>query len=352
MTHSPAAPALSFIVPVRNDAVRLQRCLDTIRANDSSVAPTEIVVVDNGSSDGSADVARSRGARVIVLPGERVSALRNTGARAAAGALLAFVDADHELAPGWTRAAVGLFEDATIGAAGAQYHAPADGTWVQRTYDRLRRRHPGRRTTDWLPSGNIIVRRTAFESVAGFDTSLVTCEDVDFCHRLRSNGWRLLEADDLRSVHHGDPRTLPALFRGELWRGQDNLRVSWRGRGGVRDLPSALSPIAMLAALSSLAVGIAAWPLGTWWPLMAGVALLASLVATRTVSLIRRTPRLERGVSSFIQAMIVGGVYDAARAWALVVRPPHDVRLSSTAGSRSGRLESNATATNGTIEQG
>src|SRR4051794_32625418 len=93
-------PRLSFIVPVRNDAVRLRTCLESIRAS-SARFPCEMLVVDNGSTDNSADVAKQAGARVIAMPGGRVSELRNAAAREAAADVLAFVDADHELAREW-----------------------------------------------------------------------------------------------------------------------------------------------------------------------------------------------------------------------------------------------------------
>ena len=319
--------ALSFIVPVRNDAVRLRRCLDTIRAN-VAAAPAEIIVVDNGSVDDSAAVARDAGARVLVMPEVRVSVLRNAGARAATADLLAFVDADHELAPGWRQAASAIFTDDTVGAAGAQYHAPADGTWVQGMYDGFRRRLSGHQPVGWLPSGNLVVRRSAFESIQGFDESLVTCEDVDFCQRLRAKGWQLLEAEELRSVHHGDPATLGALFRGELWRGQDNFRVSVRAFGGLRDLPSIAFPVATLCGLLAVVGGLIAWPFVGPFAVGAGVVLLTLLLAVRTVVLFRRTsttPALRR----LFQAMFVAGTYDLARAFALVVHPSHEVRQSS-----------------------
>ena len=316
-------PVLTFIVPVRNDAVRLRRCLETMQ----SAIPSEIIVADNGSSDGSGDVARAAGARVLVLPADRVASLRNRGAREATGRLLAFVDADHELAPGWPEAAVALFdEEPDVVAAGAQYQAPADGTWVQRMYDRLRRRHPGRRPTEWLPSGNLVVRRDAFEAVGGFDTTLETCEDVDLCQRLRARGGQLIESDALSSVHRGDPRTLRALFFGELWRGRDNLRVTLRAPLTIRSLPSLLLPAAVLIGLAGVALGLVTWPLGGWPFAATGAVLVAAVVAMRTASLLGRISREERSGRAALEAVLVGGAYDAARALALVARPSHDVR--------------------------
>ena len=78
-------------------------------------------------------------------------------------------------------------------------------------------------------SGNLAVKRTAFQAIGGFDAALEACEDVDFCQRLRRAGWRLVGDERLESVHLGDPPTLAALFRAERWRGRDNLRVSLRG---------------------------------------------------------------------------------------------------------------------------
>src|SRR3954471_429281 len=103
-THQPgdggAPPRISFVVPVRNDAEGLRRCLASIRAQ----GDVEIVVVDNGSSDGSVDVARTFGAKVIELPGAPVSTLRNRGVATSGGDFIAFVDADMQLGAGWLQA--------------------------------------------------------------------------------------------------------------------------------------------------------------------------------------------------------------------------------------------------------
>ena len=94
-----ALPMVSVIVPVRNDAARLDLCLASIAATTYPADRYEIIVADNGSTDNSRQVARARGARVVVFPDIRVSEVRNQAARAAHGQILAFVDADHVLEP-------------------------------------------------------------------------------------------------------------------------------------------------------------------------------------------------------------------------------------------------------------
>jgi GT2 family glycosyltransferase len=317
---------LSFVVPVRNDAARLDRCLRSILADRPSV-PFEIIVADNGSTDDSADVARRAGATVVSLPNRAVSDVRNQAAASAQGELLAFVDADHELGPGWTNTALQLFATSSAWAAGADYHAPADGTWVQRMYDRLRPHAEGPQNALWLPSGNLVVRRCAFEQVGGFDTTLESCEDVDFCRRIREAGGTLTECGALHSVHHGDPRTLRALFVAELWRGRDNLRVSLRERLTLRSAPSIIVPVlhllTMVGALAGLIGAVVGRGIG--WTIVS-VLVAASLSGARALRLLSRVPPRERRAGQVLRAWVLVAVYDAARALALVFRASHDVR--------------------------
>ncbi len=313
---------LTVIVPVRNDAVRLARCLASLAA-DSLPPGTEVIVADNGSTDNSARVAEDAGARVLELPGLKVSELRNSAAREANGDLLAFVDADHQLLGGWTGAAIDAMRDETVGAAGAKYLPPPGGTWVQQMYGVLRGRTAGSGDTDWLGSGNMVVRRRAFAKVGGFDGSLEACEDVDLCRRLRAAGFRVIADERLRSVHHGDPPTLGALFRAERWRGRNNLQVSLRGPVNLRDLPSIVSPILTLAAVVAVAVGI----LGTMaglsglWIAVVAAGLVAALVLARTTAIASRLE--QRTLAAIGRAAAVSLTYDLARAASLVAPARH-----------------------------
>jgi len=165
-------PIVSFIIPVRNSAEMLERCLRSIAANDYPRECLEIVVADNGSTDRSREVAEAAGAIVLTLPGLRVGELRNRAAHAARGEVLAFIDADHEIRPEWARVAVDALAEPGVRAAGALCHSPVPGTWVQRQYDALRGHPRGRGDVEWLGSGNLGVRRDAFEMLGGFDTRL------------------------------------------------------------------------------------------------------------------------------------------------------------------------------------
>lgn len=326
---------ISFIIPVRDDAVRLARCLDSVRANLDPALGDEIIVADNGSTDDSAAVAAAAGARVLSVPNQPVAIVRNRAAASASHDLLAFVDADHTLAPGWVNAATEVLASPDVGAVGAAYDAPPDGTWVQRLYDAFRDHSPGQSDAGWLASGNLVVRRTLFLEVGGFDESLETCEDVDLCKRLQRSGRRVLTDSRLASTHHGDPRTLNALFWGELWRGRDNLRVSLRPPVSARELPSVIIPIVYLIAIATSAAALVSL---LFAPIPAAVVLAAALVSMAALSALRTTRMLARlkprRAGDTFNAFRVAVTYDVARALALVIRIGHRARRRSDARSR------------------
>ena len=313
---------MSFVIPVRNDAARLAHCLASIRANRPLGSEVQVIVADNGSTDGSAEVAARAGADVLVLPGLPVARLRNEAAARATGDVLAFVDADHEIGPEWIASALDGLSATGAGGIGTLCHAPAQATWVQRAYDRLRQRSGDVIEVEWLGAGNLAVRTDAFRAVGGFDTTLETCEDVDLCNRLREHGLTLVNEPRMYNIHFGDPPTLRRLFMGELWRGRDNLRVTLRGPLTWRSLPSLLMPLGNLAAL-------AAGPVLALWSGQARWLLLPLLTFAATITL--RASRMSRAASAravrdVLENCAVASTYEMARAVAMVARASHGVR--------------------------
>ncbi|HYL81897.1 MAG TPA: glycosyltransferase [Candidatus Acidoferrum sp.] len=321
---------MSVVIPVRDDAPRLRRCLASIRANAYPEDALELIVVDNGSRDDSVPVATAAGAHLLHAPGLKVAALRNAGARIASGDIIAFVDADHVIDLRWLAGAAEVLAQPDVGGTGAAYVAPTPGTWVQAAYDRLRSRPAGRREVDWLGAGNLALRRDVFLALGGFDTSLETCEDVDLCNRLRTRGLRLISDPRLRSVHHGDPATLRGLFCGELWRGRDNLRATLRGPLTGRALPSLLIALLILTSGLLAVLGLCTLPLGGGRLILPGLLGITLLIALRAFRM------LGNGAASgswrhLPQDLAVASAYELARALALVWRATHRTRRGAAA---------------------
>jgi cellulose synthase/poly-beta-1,6-N-acetylglucosamine synthase-like glycosyltransferase len=98
-------PRVSLVIPVTDDGVRLNQCLESISRNNYPRELIEVIVVHNSGDDYSARVAREHGAIVLRSDG-CMAELRDRGAQAAIGGVLAFVDPDDELDDGWIQSTV------------------------------------------------------------------------------------------------------------------------------------------------------------------------------------------------------------------------------------------------------
>jgi glycosyltransferase involved in cell wall biosynthesis len=190
-------PSVAVVIPARDAAATVERALAGVAAQ----APDhEVVVVDDGSRDATAALARAGGARVLVGAGEGPAAARNLGAAAAAADALAFLDADCFPAPGWLAAGLTALQRADLvqGAVRADPGAtagPFDRTlWV---------------TEAWglFESANLFVTRAAFDRLGGFEgwlgrgTAKELAEDTWLGWRARRAGLRTAFAPDAL-VHH------------------------------------------------------------------------------------------------------------------------------------------------------
>ena len=107
---------ISFIVPAYNEEVMVGATVRTLRASASALgAPYELLVVDDDSTDATADVARDSGAAVLQVKLRQIAAVRNAGARAARGDLLVFVDADTLVPENTLRAMLDAVSGGAIG---------------------------------------------------------------------------------------------------------------------------------------------------------------------------------------------------------------------------------------------
>ncbi|HVF41725.1 MAG TPA: glycosyltransferase family 2 protein [Pyrinomonadaceae bacterium] len=215
-------PALSVIVPVYNGGAHLPRCLDALRESDAG--RYEILVVDDGSTDGSGDVARARGFEVIRLDARSgPAAARNEGARRARAGVLLFVDADV-LAPADTPARVEAFfkgHEERAALFGSYDDAPDAPGFVSQyknlAHHFIHQRSRADAETFWAGCG--AVRREAFDAVGGFDETKYTrpsIEDIELGRRLRRRGFRITLDRGLQ-VKHLKRWTLASLLRADVF---------------------------------------------------------------------------------------------------------------------------------------
>lgn len=279
-------PFVSVVIPVRNDAVRLARCLRSLGNQDYPQACLEIIVVDNGSQDDSLRIAEKFGAKTLRYPDLRVGALRNRGVAESLGEILAFVDSDHEVPPDWIRTATDDFlNDPALSMLGAHYLAPPQGTWVQRAWELQRLQGRDRRPVPWLGAGNMFIRRNEFQRLGGFREDLVAAEDVDLCVRLVQNSGKIISDMRVANIHHGEPKSVWRFFWKECWRGSSSLRAFFSHGMPLQELPSLMFPAYHFAFIGALVVALLLALLRNDYLPLAVVAILLTLPSIVLASL-------------------------------------------------------------------
>jgi len=260
MQVSAGQPAFDFsiVIPARNEEVNIARCLDSLQELRYERSRFEVVVIDNGSTDRTVEVARARGATVFQKPGVTISGLRNFGARHSFGDIIVFLDADCAVIPDWLEAASRYLNCRDVVAYGSPVIVPKGGTWVQKAWFNVRGKPGLVIDVNWLESANLFVRREAFDAVGGFDETLVTCEDYDLTQRLRRKG-RLISDHRVMAIHYREPATVTDFVKKEMWRGKNNYTGMARRAIHVTEIPSLVLPLlALLFALGLFAFFIMA----------------------------------------------------------------------------------------------
>ena len=184
---SDAPPDYSIVVPAYNEEALLPATLAALAEAMGHLALVgEVVVCDNNSSDGTAALARAAGATVVSEPVNHISRARNTGALAARGRYLVFVDADTIVPVALLRAALDGLESGRIcggGATVAMQPLPSGvGAWLLTLWTAFSRRAR-------LAAGSFIfVRRDAYDAVTGFSLKVYASEELWFSRAVKRWG--------------------------------------------------------------------------------------------------------------------------------------------------------------------
>jgi glycosyltransferase involved in cell wall biosynthesis len=251
MTAQPTGSGLSVILAARNEASTITAQLEALLAQ-VCPEPWEVIVADNGSSDGTQDIVRSLASRqpklrlldASQLPGTPYA--RNHAAREKAiGDYLLFTDADDVVAPGWLVAMAAALRQTGFVAARLE-HVRLNPSWTvafrgtDQTMDLVARGSGPPWPYGYGTSLGIV--RELHDAVGGFDESVGPCADMDYCFRVqRDTGARLMFAGDAL-IHYRHRTTLGATFRQARSYARDSMGLQRTYADVWREPVLALSP--------------------------------------------------------------------------------------------------------------
>lgn len=259
-----------LIVLTWNGRGWLTDCLNAVRALDAQ--PAEVVVVDNASTDGTADFLRDAFPEVRVVQLERnvgFAAGNNAGARQASAEYLVFLNNDTRVQPQWLSALLAPVDaDATVGlvTSRVEYMDPAGhidsaGDGYLRCGGAFKHAHgqpvshagPSREVFSACGAG-FLIRRNLFEAVGGFDEDFfMVYEDVDLSYRARLRGSRCVYASEAVVLHAGSA-SLGRVSAHAVFYGQRNLEWTW-----IKNSPSRLFWRSLLSHLAYDVAGAAGY---------------------------------------------------------------------------------------------
>jgi GT2 family glycosyltransferase len=224
-------PRISVVVCTYNGSRTIRECLDGLRMLDYPAS--EVIVVDDGSTDDTAIIAREFGFRVITTEHAGLSAARNTGLEAATGEIVAYIDDDAYPDPQWLKyIALAFLNTTCAGVGGPNIEPPYDGAVADSVAN-----SPGGpihvlltdTEAEHLPGCNMAFRRAALEAIGGFDSRFSSAgDDVDVCWQLQAIGSKLVFSPAAVVWHHAR-KTVAAYWKQQRGYGKAEalLEAKW-----------------------------------------------------------------------------------------------------------------------------
>src|ERR1017187_1153614 len=228
------APAASVIIPALNAEATLPDLLAALKAQSGVLGAFEIIVVDNGSTDRTAEIARSHGTALLRQPVRGPSAARNMGLAYARAEIVVCADADTIPTRRWLASLLSAFSNVETIQATGPIHGWQPSTGAERFACTREIFGPektaGHRLHPFAHGMNLAVRRAAALEIGGWDETMTSGEDVDFSIRLRSRFSSTIRFVDQAILFHRHRSSDEALWKQARWHGAGYALVRQRHR--------------------------------------------------------------------------------------------------------------------------
>jgi glycosyltransferase involved in cell wall biosynthesis len=224
---------VSIIIPTKNNVNMLERCLKSIQCLDFPKDEYEVIIVDGYSTDGTVEIAKKYGCKVIFEDKGTISYARDRGLKYSKGEFIAFTDADCIVDKNWLNELLKEFRDENVVAVGGPNITPEDDTefakcvgdvlsFLSKVGARYGVEGGVVREIYHNPTCNVMYRKSILEKVGGFNHSLITVDDEELDYRIRRKGYRILYT----------PHAVVYHYRRRTWRSFAKMAYNYGlGRG-------------------------------------------------------------------------------------------------------------------------
>lgn len=304
---------ISVVIPAHNGAETLDVCLEALESQTLARHQYEVIVVDDGSTDATAEIARRHESVLLSQPHKGAAAARNLGARHARGAILLFTDADCVPSPDWIEAMSAPFSRDEIVGVGGVIRTHQRGLvprFIQLEFDDRFERLARYPSVDFICTATGGFRRDVFLESGGFREDLLGAEDAELSFRLASAGHKMVFVPQA-IVYHSHPESLLEYGRRKCtyayWRLMVYLRHPRKVIVDSRTPQTQKVQIGLLFLLAVAALGTIFWRGMIWL----GGGLLALFLLT-ALPFWWRSVRRDMVVGAFLPLLLLVGTASVA----------------------------------------
>lgn len=214
-------PFCSVIIPALNEERYIEECLLSLVNQSYPRDCYEIIVVDNGSSDRTPQIASTYADLVLRKPDGNVGEVRNYGIANASGKVIICTDADCVAPLDWIEKGVALLKEKPHYAFGGGLRTREDAGWVEKYWTL---NQSGKATQQRaLMGSSIFIWKKDFDDLGGFNEIITSGEDSDLSARAVTNGFTVTLSADLSVAHLGCAETLGDFIRRQIWHSENYM---------------------------------------------------------------------------------------------------------------------------------